>query len=342
MAAVDIHGHCVPRAFLDEVVALQPFGVRAEAHVGRYLVTMPGRETLRPVAGVMLDGPGRWEWMARQGLTHQIVGPWLDIQGQELPARDGVQWARLLNDALAQLAADTTPPGEPPRLSAYATLHLADAGLAADELHRAVGDLGLRGAMIPATLPSGSLSEPRYDTLWAAAVELGAPIMVHATTQSPATELLARYPSLRGLFARHVEASLVTAELIVSGVLDRFPQLRFIAVHGGGLLPYQAGRFDNHTRDARGRTDGPRDPSEILASLYYDTVLMTKTAIRFLIDYAGPDRVMAGSDFGAAPAERGGVSVSGAIVAAQAGPAVTAAILHGTAERVFGLNLHRL
>jgi aminocarboxymuconate-semialdehyde decarboxylase len=123
-------------------------------------------------------------------------------------------------------------------------------------------------------------------------------------------------------------------------VLDRFPQLRFVAVHGGGLLPYQAGRFDNDFCEARGKADRPRHPSEILASFYYDTVLMTKTAIRFLIDYAGPDRVMVGSDFGAAPAERGAVSVSGAVVAAQADPAVTAAILHGTAERVFGLDLH--
>ncbi len=340
MAAVDVHGHCVPRAFLDEVVALQPFGVRAEAHAGRYFVTMPGRQTLRPVAGVMLDGPERWEWLAGQGITHQVVGPWLDIQGQELPARDGTRWARLLNEALAQLVAESALSGEPSRLSAYATLHLADAGLAADELRRAVRDLGLRGAMIPATLPSGSLSEPRYDTLWAAAVDLDMPIMVHATTQSPAAELLAHYPSLNGLFARHVEASLVTAELIVSGALDRFPQLRFVAVHGGGLLPYQAGRFDNDTCHARACVNRARAPSEILASFYYDTVLMTTSAIRFLIDYAGPDRVMVGSDFGATPAERGGAPVSSAVAAAQADPAITAAILYRTAERIFGLDMH--
>jgi aminocarboxymuconate-semialdehyde decarboxylase len=338
VTAVDVHGHCVPRAFLDEVVASQPFGVGAETRDGRYLVTMPGRETLRPIGGVMLDSPHRLDWMASQGLTHQIVGPWLDIQGQELPVPGGAQWARLLNEALAETVAASAAINGSPVLSGYATVHLADAELAAAELHRAVTDLGLRGAMIPVTLPSGSLSEPRYDAFWAAAVELDTPIMLHATTASSATELLARYPSLRGLFARQIEASLVTAELIVSGVLDRFRRLRVIAVHGGGLLPYQAGRFDDNTRGVRGASAPARLVSEIVASFYYDTVLMTDSAIRFLIEYAGPERVMVGSDFGATATARDDAPVTDPVVAARLAPTVTAAVLHGTAERVFRLN----
>lgn len=82
MPAVDVHGHCVPRAFLDVLVATEPFGVRAETRDGRYLVTMPGRQALRPIGGAMLDGPRRMSWMAGQGLTHQIVGPWLDIRAR--------------------------------------------------------------------------------------------------------------------------------------------------------------------------------------------------------------------------------------------------------------------
>ena len=46
--AIDVHGHAVPRAFLEEVVRARPFGVEAEVDQDRYFVTFPGRGRLRP------------------------------------------------------------------------------------------------------------------------------------------------------------------------------------------------------------------------------------------------------------------------------------------------------
>jgi aminocarboxymuconate-semialdehyde decarboxylase len=325
--AIDIHGHCVPRAFLNEVLRSGACGVTGERHDGGYELRLPGGRRLRPIAGAMLDGEQRFEWLAHQGIAHQIVAPWLDVTGQELIASDGARWVRLLNDSLAEVVAAAGG-----QLSAHATVHLADPDEAAGELHRCVVDLGMQGVMLPCTPPATPLSDPAFDPLWTVAAELSVPVILHATTESPASRMLAHYPSLNGLFARNIETTLVTADLLVSGVLDRFPDLRLVAVHGGGLLPYQAGRFaQDHPRP------GARGITELVRALYYDTVLLTEAACAFLLDVVGAERVVVGSDYGATRTEREGVSVTGpATRAAADSEVVRDAVLAGNARRLFG------
>jgi aminocarboxymuconate-semialdehyde decarboxylase len=336
--AVDVHGHAVPQAFLDEVVATRPFGVEAEVSEDKYFVTFPGQKRLRPVAGVMLDTTDRSGWFAEQEVAHQVVAPWLDLHGQELPAADGARWVRLLNDAVAESVNDPAR-----HMTGHAALHLADADTAAGELRRAVTELGMRSAMIPSSFPGGRLSEPRFDALWATAVELDVPVVLHPATNAPANdELLALYPSLNALFARQVDITMAAAELIMAGVFDRFPDLRLMMVHGGGLLPYQVGRFDRDAKGA-GHRDGKMEgqlgrlPSEIAKTVYYDTVLLRPESVRFLLDYAGPEQVLIGSDFGAAAKERSGGRLTGAVREASSDPAVLSAVLGGNATRILKL-----
>jgi aminocarboxymuconate-semialdehyde decarboxylase len=327
--AVDIHGHCVPRSFLEALARTQAFGTEVERSDGRYVVRLPGGPPLRPIGGVMLDGPHRAAWMVSQGICHQVVGPWLDLQGQQLSARAGPAWARLLNDSLAETVANAGG-----KLTAYATVHLADPDIAAAELRRATAVLGLRGVMLPATLPFGRLSDSRYDPIWSLAAQLRLPVMIHPTTDSPASRLLIDYPLLKGMYGRNIETSLVTAELIVAGVMDRFAGLVLIAPHGGGLLPYQTGRFD---RDFPQLGKRGRVPSELARTLHYDTVLMSEEALRFLYEFAGPERVMLGSDFGATPAQRTGPSITEPVRSASSSTSAVQAVLTGNARRLFGI-----
>ena len=328
--AIDVHGHWVPQSFLDEVVRHQPFGVTAELTDGKYLLTFPGQKQLRPVAGVMLDTTDRTDWFSKQGVGHQVVAPWLDVHGQELPAADGATWVRMLNDAMAESVSSAAL-----GVTAHATLHLADPAAAATELRRAVTELGMRSAMLPVAQPVGKLSDPGFDDLWATAEELDVPVVLHPPTKAPSSDLMAQFPALKGLFGRQIDSTLTAAELITTGVLDRFPNLRLVLVHGGGFLPYQAARFD---RDAKGGDPQRRLPSEIVRSLYYDSVLLSPEAVRFLYDYIGHERVLVGSDFGAAPVERAGVRVTAAVTAASDDATTTDAVLTGNARSLFGVS----
>ena len=127
---IDVHAHGVPRQFLEEVKRTRLGGVDvAAAEGGGYIVTFPGCKPLRPAAGIMLDFTQRLSWLDGQGMQRQLIGPWLDVHGQELPAADGQAWVRQLNDALAGSIASSGR-----RLLGHATLHLADPQAAAREL----------------------------------------------------------------------------------------------------------------------------------------------------------------------------------------------------------------
>jgi aminocarboxymuconate-semialdehyde decarboxylase len=290
---IDIHAHGVPRQFLEDVRRSGLAGVTVEHSDGRYLVTFPGGEPLRPVAGNMLAFSERLAWLDEQGMRQQLIGPWLDVHGQQLPAHHGQEWVRKLNDAMAEAVA-----GSHGRLRAHATLHLADAAAAATELERAATDLGMTGCMIPTHLPEGDLAESRYDALWEAAQSLGIPIVLHPPTVAPSNCLFGSEPGFRMIFGRLIDTTVTAARLILAGVPARFPELRLVLVHGGGFLPYQTGRFDRE-----GAVDGAL-PSDQVRRFYYDTVLLSAPALRLLLELAGTGRVVIGSDYGAAPEER--------------------------------------
>src|SRR5688572_2553998 len=169
---IDVHAHGVPKQFLEEVKRTRLGGVDvAAADGGGYILTFPGCKPLRPAAGIMLDFTQRLTWLDSQGMQQQLIGPWLDVHGQELPAKDGEVWVRQLNDAMAETVAASSR-----RLLAHATLHLADPKVASRELERCVKTLGMTGCMIPTDLPEGALHEARYDALWEAAQSLAIPI----------------------------------------------------------------------------------------------------------------------------------------------------------------------
>ena len=90
---IDIHAHGVPKEFLEEVRRTRLGGVDVvTTDDGGYILTFPNCKPLRPAAGIMLDFTQRLSWLDEQGMQQQLIGPWLDLHGQELPASDGQVW----------------------------------------------------------------------------------------------------------------------------------------------------------------------------------------------------------------------------------------------------------
>ena len=328
---VDVHAHGVPAQFLEEVRRTGLAGVDVEAVDGRYVVSFPGGKPLRPVAGIMLDFDQRLGWLDEQGMRQQLVAPWLDVHGQELPAADGQEWARLLNDAMAESVA-----GSGGRLLAHATLHLVDEEAAARELDRAANRLGMTGCMIPTNLPEGDLTEGRYDALWEAAQSLGMPIVLHPPTVAPSSCLFGDLPEFRRFYGRLIDTTVTAARLILAGIFDRHPDLRLVLVHGGGFLPYQTGRFDSEFGSGSlGQRLGAGIPSDYVRRFHYDTVLMSAPSLRLLFELVGAGRVVIGSDYGASPTEQAGPRLTDALDQTGVDAATRRMVLHETAEALF-------
>jgi aminocarboxymuconate-semialdehyde decarboxylase len=231
--------------------------------------------------------------------------------------------ARLQNDQIAK--AVTANPG---RLIGLATLPMQAPSLAADELRRAVRNLGLKGAQVGSNINGRNLDDPTFEPLWAAANELRAFIMVHPTQVAGAERLGSYY--LVNLIGNPLDTTIAGACLVFGGVIERYPDIKFLMVHGGGFLPYQAGRFRHgwHVRpEPRAALKAPPDAS--LDRLYFDTIVHGQSALEFLVSSAGASRVLLGSDY---PYDMGTLDCVRQVRALSLAEADKATILGGTAE----------
>jgi len=323
---IDIHAHAVPKLFLEEVKRTRLGGVDVTAaDKGGYIVTFPGCAPLRPAAGNMLDFTQRLAWLDTQGMDQQLIGPWLDVHGQELPPADGQVWVRALNDAMAQSISDSGN-----RLLAHATLHLAEPQAAARELERCVRQLGMNGSMIATHLPHGELHENRFDALWEAAQSLDVPVVLHPLMDGPAACMFQHLPRFKNLYGRTIDTTVAASQLILAGVFERFPSLRLVLVHGGGFLPYQSTRLDREFGGEPGKL-----PSDYMKRFYYDTAIMSAPALQMLFSLVGSGQVMIGSDYAAGPVERPGPRLTDALDATGIDADARRGVVRETAESLF-------
>jgi aminocarboxymuconate-semialdehyde decarboxylase len=326
LPVIDIPVHALPAALLGEIAVRETDGWSAERVDGGWRVTLPGIDAPRLVRAPMTDTGRRADWAARQGLTGQVVSPWLDAQPTgamgEAAARD---WARRLNAALAE---QERAAGNEVLATVAVTSH------AGADLRQAVEKDGMAG-LILSTNPPGAddLGDPVLEGVWEAAAGLGVPVVLHPPTDGPA-RVLPGSAEFGNTYCRLVDTTFAVTKLLLSGVLDRHPRLLLVVVHGGGFLPYQSMRLDGgHRADALSGYRIARDrPSDYLSDLFFDTVALRPESVRFLADVAGADHVLLGSDY---PFPLGDRDPAGTVRSAGLGDAATAAVLGGNASCLF-------
>ena len=321
---IDTHVHSLPEPLLRSVAGQESGsgGVAVRKTDDGWLVTLPGSapKLVRPP---MADAARRAVIATKQGVTAQVVSPWLDAQPTEAmsegQARD---WSRRLNEALAEQEGGQGVLATVP-LTARAAADLADAV-----------ERGAAG-LILSTSPPGAqdLADRALEPLWEAAAGLAVPVVLHPPTDGP-SRVLPGAAEFGNTFCRLVDSTFAVTKLLLSGVLDRHPGLRLVVVHGGGFLPYQSLRLDGgHRADALAGYKIERDhPSDYLTDLYFDTVAMKATAIAFLAESVGPGRVLLGSDY---PFPLGDPTPVETVRAARLSDTATAAVLGGNAARLF-------
>ena len=210
------------------------------------------KRTLPPTGPSPLEllpevGEGRLRSMDEAGITVQVLsstGPGPDL----VAGADGIAMSREINDYLAATVAR-----HPDRFAGFATLPLQEPDAAANELVRAVKELGLLGTLINGTTGGRFLDHPSYDGLLAAAVELDVPIYVHPHLP-PEPVRQAYFSELPAGPARvlesagwgwHSETAIHVLRLVIAGTLDRHPRLKLIIGHMGEMLPMMLARVDD-------------------------------------------------------------------------------------------------
>ncbi len=326
VSVVDFHNHYYPPAYL-EALRIGPSAVRittdAEGnpvlhYPGDYNVAVPGHR----------DIAFREKAIKAAGVDVQVVTLTTPGTHVETPDR-AAALARLVNDAFAAVAKERSA-----HFTALATLPLNDPAASVKELRRAVEELGLKGAMLFSNVNGVALADARYRPLYEAADALGAVLYIHPTNPV-GVEAMTEY-WLMPLVGFPFDTTLAAAKLVMSGVADKFPRIRWVLGHLGGAIPYIAERLDRgYHAFAECRAHIARPPSEYLKRFYYDTVNFDVGALRLAVEFAGADHVLAGSDY---PHQIGSMKAMLESIRALRLPAADEAkLLGGNARRLLGL-----
>lgn len=288
MRIIDFHNHYYPPAYMDALkagasnvrVTVDAGGNPCLHYPGDYNIAVRGHR----------DIDYREQVLAEYGVDTQVVTLTTPGTHVEAPAT-AARLAALVNDAFAEAVAARRG-----RFAALATLPLNDPMASAAELGRACRQLGLRGAMLFSNVNGIALSDQRFWPLYEVADDLAAVLHIHPTNPVGVEAMTDFW--LMPLVGFLFDTTLAASKLVFSGVVERFPRIRWVLSHLGGAIPYLAERLDRGFAAFREcRANISRPPSEYLREFYFDAVNFDARSLRLAIDFAGIDHILAGSDY---------------------------------------------
>jgi predicted TIM-barrel fold metal-dependent hydrolase len=212
-------------------------------------------------------------------------------------ARVTVDQCRAINESAAEIVAD-----HPTRFGALTYLPQYDVDAATEEAVHALDVLGLDGISLNPSIDNVYLGAPDYEPLMAELGQRRAVVLLHPTAP-PFFDQLGL--SIRSSVIEYVfETTRAIANLILSGTIERHPQIRWITAHAGGAAPYIAARLAE-----QGERFDPavleRAPDGVIAymkTLYYGTAQATSLAtLRALTELVDPSRIVFGTDLPISP-----------------------------------------
>lgn len=275
MTLIDLHSHFVTPSYVD--------AARAAGHA--HPDGMPGWPDWDPDRHLeLMDACG----IATSVLSISSPGTHF---GDDPAAR---RLSREVNEAGATLHAD-----HPERFGHLASLPLPDVDGALAEAAYALDELGSDGVTVETNVGGHYLGDPAFTPLWSELDRRGAVVFVHPTSPPHAAALTAGRP--RPMLEFVFDTARTYTDLVLSGTLARFPEIRWIATHGGGALPLLADRIELF-RTAFGTGEGDPVPEQ-LQTLWFDTAgTPFPHQVPILERTLGVERLVYGSDFCWTPA----------------------------------------
>lgn len=327
---IDMHAHFLPEKWPDLAARFGtpdwPWMRHTEA--GKAMLMLGDRE-FRPIHDACWSASRRIEEMDRDGIDRQVISATPILFAYDRPAVHATDCAQLFNDLSLEICAQGDG-----RLLSLCQVPLQDIDAACAMLTTALQD-GHVGVQIGSSVNGRNLDDEGVITFLQHCADLGAAVLVHPW------DMLGKDRTSKYMMAWTVgmpaETQLGIVSLILGGGFDRLPEsLRICFAHGGGSFAFLLGRLDNAWR----RRDIVRGasldvPSSYLRRFYVDSAVFDATALRFLADVMGEDRVMLGSDYPFPLGEE----VAGELIRTAPGfsAAARAKLLGGNAQEFLGL-----
>lgn len=208
---------------------------------------------------------------------------------------------QIINEKIAEVCA-----AHPDRLVGMGTVMLQHPDLAVEQLSECVKKYGMRSFITGGSVNGEELSSPRFDPIWAKVEQLGVLMFIHpqgltASGERPTREVEPRLQGngwLGNVIGNPLETTIALTHLILEGTLDRFPNLKILASHGGGYLASYTNRMDQCLIATPAYCKPVKKaPSEYLKKLYYDSIVFTPEDMRHMIAKFGTSQIVMGTDY---------------------------------------------
>jgi aminocarboxymuconate-semialdehyde decarboxylase len=286
---VDLHSHVLPEPVLAEMAAKpELYRCRVEVRDGKRWYGR-GRNVFE-VIPEFHDGLAKCEAMDRMKIDISYISPGPQSFGYWMEEADAARNMRLVNDGIAAMVAQN-----PERLRGMATLPMQHPDLAIAELERVVKEHGFRAVEIATAVQGDELAKPKYRPVLRALDRMKIAVFTHPENLGATGRLDCYY--LTNLIGNPLDTTIMAANLMMSGVFEELKDIRFLLPHAGGFVAADIGRFDHgHRVREETKADCQASPSTFLRRFWFDALAHNPTAVRFLIDQVGADRVVLGTD----------------------------------------------
>jgi predicted TIM-barrel fold metal-dependent hydrolase len=288
---IDAYAHIVPERFLARVQGLLSDGPLTDRLklFEPWLYEDP----------VLTDLDARWRLLEPFDDYRQVlvlgVYPVDELGPPELTR----ELAREVNDELAELVSTY-----PDRLVGFAAaLPLNDPEASVEELERTQRELGANGILMHTNVAGRPLDDPALEPVFARAHELDAAIWLHPTRSPIWADYLTESESRYGIWwslGWPYETAAAMTRLVFSGHLERYPRLKMLTHHAGGMIPHFAGRLDTvQAEDQREAFENTfKKPAlDYFRQFFVDTAMFgAPHAVRCAVDFFGPGQVLFGTD----------------------------------------------
>ena len=277
---VDVHAHYFPKEYNDLLLRIG----------GRSLPEAARAITARPIRNDELSGiPARLAQMDEAGVRMQVLSPAASPPYADKEA-DAVEAARLINDRYAELAR-----AHPGRFAAFVSLPLPHIDAALAEMARGLDELGMLGVSMTCSCFDRSTAEAEFEPLYEEMNRRGTVLNYHPIQNGICSPMINDYRFTVSVGAS-LEDSAIVLHLIARRVPERFPAIKYVVPHLGGIIPMLLERLDNQA--PRQHLDLPEPPSATARRFYYDTVGHgSQAALLCAWKAFGADHLVAGSDY---------------------------------------------
>lgn len=297
---IDMHSHVLPRdwprlkerygyggfIYLEHASEQRPDIRPGYAHMMR-----DDGHFFREVEPNLWDRSMRLDDMDRFNIDLQVLSTVPVMFAYWAKPQDTLDLCTILNDDIAGYVRD-----HPRRFAGVGSLPMQAPALAVKELQRC-REIGLSGVQVGSHCGDTNLDDPQYESLWAAAEQADMTVFVHPWDMM-GKERMPRHwlPWLVGMPA---ETSLAMCSLIMGGVLDRYPKIRFVFAHAGGGFFGTLGRIDHgwRVRPDLCQTHTKEPPSSYVRRFYVDAITHDADMLSLIVKRMGVDRVMLGTDY---------------------------------------------